>query len=63
MKHFLLTLMFASVLLENRYKGRFFNKAVDNCFVPQATVNEQMKYFGFDLLSLEKFIIDSMNGA
>jgi 1-deoxy-D-xylulose-5-phosphate synthase len=55
--------MFASVLLENRYKGRFFHKAVDNCFVPQATVNEQMKYFGFDLLSLEKFIIDSMNGA
>ena len=55
--------MFASVLLENRYKGSFFHKAVDNCFVPQATVNEQMKYFGFDLLSLEKFIIDSMNGA
>ena len=53
---------FASILLENGYKGGFYHKAIDDCFVPQATVSEQMNRYGLDLPSIEKYIIDILNG-
>ena len=54
---------FASILLENGYKGKFSHKAIDDCFVAQASVSEQMHHYGLDLSSIEKYIIDNMNGA
>ncbi|MBQ6264380.1 MAG: 1-deoxy-D-xylulose-5-phosphate synthase [Clostridia bacterium] len=54
---------FASVLLEQGYKGRFSHKAIDDCFVAQATVSDQMHNYGLDFYSIEKYIIDNMNGA
>ena len=53
---------FASILLENGYKGGFYHKAIDDCFVAQATVSEQMNRYGLDLPSIEKYIIDILNG-
>ena len=53
----------ASLLLENNYRGRFSHKAIDDCFVSQATVARQLQKYGLDILSIEKFIIDNMNGA
>ncbi|MBR0120207.1 MAG: hypothetical protein IJM10_00325, partial [Clostridia bacterium] len=53
----------ASVLLENGFKGRFFHKSIDDTFVSQADVSQQLHNYGLDALSLEKYIVDNINGV
>ncbi|MCR4615314.1 MAG: 1-deoxy-D-xylulose-5-phosphate synthase [Clostridiales bacterium] len=39
---------FASLLLENGYKGEYDLTAVNDCFVPQASVEKQLETYGLD---------------
>lgn len=53
---------FGSSLLERGYKGSFRLTAVDNCFVPQAEVGEQLRCFGFDRDSMIDTVKDIFKG-
>ena len=48
---------FGSLLLENGFQGSYTIRAVDNCFVPQATVQRAFAHLGFDAGSIKKMVV------
>lgn len=53
---------FAAFLLKNGYRGKYYHKAVDDCFVMHASVDEQIKQFGLDSDSIENYIFNILKG-
>lgn len=52
-----------SALCENGFKGEFYIRAIDDRFIPQATVEEAFKDLGFDSGSIEELIAEKLNLA
>ncbi|MBR5112935.1 MAG: 1-deoxy-D-xylulose-5-phosphate synthase [Clostridia bacterium] len=53
--------VFGSQLIENGFKGRFILHAVENGFVPHASVNSLLKKYKFDSESMAELIIKEFN--
>ena len=53
---------FASLLFEHSYKGEFRHIAVDDEYVPHASVSSLMKKYGFDCESIVNNILENKNG-
>lgn len=53
---------FADLLLLNHFKGDFSHIAVDDNFIPHASVDSLMKRYGFDVDSIVKNIMEKNNG-
>jgi len=50
---------FALALMERGYRGRVFIRAIDNRFVSQGTVEEQLEMVGLNATAIVKMVIDS----
>ena len=50
---------FALALMEGGYGGKVFIRAIDNRFIPQGTVEEQLELVGLNAASIVNMVIDS----
>ncbi len=47
---------FGIKLMENDYNGKYIIKAIENQFVPQATVNKALEKLGFTVFEIEELL-------
>ena len=53
---------FAELLLENNFNGKYKHFAINDEFVPHASVKSLIKKYGFDRDSIVKYVMENVNG-